>query len=812
MKRLLLFIFCIFFLNFTYAQDSWQPMNTNDLNRNAFLKASKTHLAIGKNKLPYVAYKDDWADGKGTVQKFNGVSWELVGVQGFSPGTVDDVSIAVDQNNIPYVAYKNNLNSKIIVQKFNGTTWTKVGNEGFSIGSAEYISIIIDKNNIPYVAYSGRKTTDYTNKLTVQKYNGTDWELVGLTRFSEGSSDTYSSSIAIDNNNIPFIAYKNSGEAGGYKSIVQKFNGTGWETLGSPGFSEGFVGTVSLALDHNNVPYVSYLDVENSYGSTVQKFNGTAWELVGKAGFSAGQATEPVIAIDKNNLPYIAYRDEANASKIRIEKFNGTDWNPIGTPGLSAGAVNYVSIAIDDSDLPYVVYKDAGKNNNTVVTKFNGTNWEEVGPRGISEEGPLVEIISSAIDHNNVTYVAYSDPKNLEKCTVQKYNGKTWEIVGKVGFSIGQVNLISIAIDNNNVPYVAYKEGTSYSNGKCTVQKFNGTSWELLGIKGFSPELAGNLNIAIDHNNIPYVAYTQFISAGVYDAVVQKFNGSTWIPVGTLGYSSGAFSETFVSSIAIDNNNIPYVCFLDSQNFEDRGTIKRFKNNSWETLGTGKNYSFPGYIAIDSNNIPYVLNASSSLSEWNTIQKFNGTSWEIVGSAGFCKGEEKSIAIDHNNVPYIFYCDQMNNSKKSTVRKFNGTSWELVGAAEFSQNPIYRPLILINNKNVPIVIYCSNNDNNDSSNSIYAKYFGASNTLSTSTPTKSPSQKINLFPNPVRNSFSVSGEETVLGLEIFDLLGKSVYKSFLESETYNIESLPKGIYVIKIQTEKGSYTMKIIKE
>ncbi|MEO6174276.1 MAG: T9SS type A sorting domain-containing protein [Flavobacterium circumlabens] len=811
MKRLLHFIFYIFCLNFTYAQDSWQPMNTNDLNRNAFLKASKTHLAIGKNKLSYVAYKDDWADGKGTVQKFNGVSWELVGIQGFSPGSVDDISIALDQNNIPYVAYKNNLNSKIIVQKFNGTNWIPVGNEGFSIGSAEYISIVIDNNNVPYVVYSGKKTTDYTNKLTVQKYNGSDWELVGLARFSEGSGDNYSSSIAIDNNNIPYIAYNNSGAVGGYKSIVQKFNGSSWEILGSSGFSEGVAGDVSLAIDSNNTPYVSYLDVENSYGSTVQKFNGKSWELVGKAGFSNGQAS-PVIKIDKNNIPYVAYKDYANSSKITIQKFNGTNWNPVGPLGFSDGSVENISMALDDNNVPYVVYKDAGKNDNSTVRKFNDINWEEVGPRGISEEGPLVEIISSAIDHNNVTYVAYSDQKKLEKCTVQKYNGKTWEIVGKAGFSIGQVNLISIAIDNNNIPYVAYKEGTSYSNGKCTVQKFNGTSWELLDTAGFSPELAGNLNIAIDHNNIPYVAYTQFKSAGLYDAVVQKYNGKNWVPVGTLGYSSGSYSDTFVSSIAIDNNNVPYVCYKDSENFENLGSIKKFKDNAWVTVGSGKNYNFPGILAIDSNDTPYILHASSYLSEWNTIQKFNGASWEIVGDAGFCKGEEKSIAIDHNNAPYIFYCDQGNNSKKSTVRKFNGTSWELVGTAEFSQNPIYRPLIVVNNKNVPIVVYSSNNNNNNSSNSLYAKYFGSSNTLNTTIPTKSSAQKINLFPNPVKNKFSVSGEETVLALEIFDLLGRSVYKSFLTDDTYNIESLVKGIYVVKIQTEKGSYGMKIIKE
>ena len=811
MKPLLLFILYLSCLNFVCAQNTWHPMNTDDFNRNAFLGASSTRLTMGADNLPYVVYQDATADDKCTVQKFNGISWELIGIQGFSSGKAGNTSIAIDRNNVPYVAYMNyGTSNKITVQKFNGTTWTKVGIEGFSNGSAEFISIAIDNNNVPYVVYTGHGIKEYTNKLTVQKFNGIAWEIVGLERFSEGNSDTYDSAIAIDNNNVPYVAYQNNRNSNvERKSIVQKFNGTSWETVGISGFSQGISADISIAIDKNNVPYVAYLDGANSYKSTVQKFNGTSWEVVGQAGFSAGQVEQTVVAIDKNNLPYVAYRDLANSNKITIQKFNGNTWNPIGKSGFSVGLADYISMALDNNT-PYVVYKDSGKNNESIVRKFNGTTWEEVGPKGISEQGVNIQTIASALDHNNITYVAYSDPKNSNKCTVKKYNGQNWEIVGKEGFSIGQAKYNAIAIDNNNTPYVAYEDDSFSPIGRCTVQRFNGTSWELVGTVGFSKELTGGMHIAIDHNNTPYIAYSYYINPGVQDAMVQKFNGVNWVPVGILGYSGGGFNQSITTDLAIDNNNIPYVSYSDD-NLGGIGAIKRFKNNTWETVGSGGNFPRFATIAIDSNNVPYIVHATSLYSEWNTVKKFNGTSWELVGTAGFCKGSRTSIAIDNNNIPYLFYNDEINNYGKSTVRKFNGTSWETVGNAEFSPIAIFNPSIHIDSNNVPIIVYCSNNNVYSGNSSVYAKYFGVTKTLNTNIPIK-PVQKPSLYPNPVRNTFSILGEEAILELEIFDLMGKSVYKSLVPKKTYNIESLSYGNYIVKLKTDKKTYSSKIIKE
>jgi hypothetical protein len=51
------------------------------------------------------------------------------------------------------------------------------------------------------------------------------------------------------------------------------------------------------------------MDGANSYKATVMRFNGTSWEIVGTPGFSDGRADRPSLAI-YNGTPYVAYADE----------------------------------------------------------------------------------------------------------------------------------------------------------------------------------------------------------------------------------------------------------------------------------------------------------------------------------------------------------------------------------------------------------------------------------------------------------------------------------------------------------------------
>lgn len=71
---------------------------------------------------------------------------------------------------------------------------------------------------------------------------------------------------------------------------------------------------------------------------------------------------------------------------------------------------------------------------------------------------------------------------------------------------------------------------------------------------------------------------------------------------------------------------------------------------------------------------------------------------------------------------------------------------------------------------------------------------------------------VSIFPNPTSTTFSISINEEIIDINIYNIQGKKI-KSFTGNyESYNIEELNSGIYFIEIQTLKGNTTEKLIKE
>ncbi len=255
-------------MKYSTSTESWELVGSA-----GFSEGSATYisLAIDSNNIPYVAYQDGANSDKATVMKYSTSteSWELVGSAGFSDGSAEYISLAIDSNNIPYVAYRDGANSNYAtVMKYSTSTesWELVGSAGFSAGFATYTFLAIDSNNVPYVAFS-----DSTGSISIMKYNGSVWEYVDQP-FNGVSNNT---AIAIDSNNVSYVAFSKHELAPTpdfRKAMVRKYNGSSWVSVGDETFSDGPTNYTSLAIDGNNVIYVAYKDVVNSDKVTVMKY------------------------------------------------------------------------------------------------------------------------------------------------------------------------------------------------------------------------------------------------------------------------------------------------------------------------------------------------------------------------------------------------------------------------------------------------------------------------------------------------------------------------------------------------------------
>jgi len=73
--------------------------------------------------------------------------------------------------------------------------------------------------------------------------------------------------------------------------------------------------------------------------------------------------------------------------------------------------------------------------------------------------------------------------------------------------------------------------------------------------------------------------------------------------------------------------------------------------------------------------------------------------------------------------------------------------------------------------------------------------------------------EIKIYPNPTNGNFINIESNKALEVEIYDVLGKKVLKSNVTSQTktLNVGALRKGIYMVRLISEDGSVTRKLIK-
>jgi hypothetical protein len=70
---------------------------------------------------------------------------------------------------------------------------------------------------------------------------------------------------------------------------------------------------------------------------------------------------------------------------------------------------------------------------------------------------------------------------------------------------------------------------------------------------------------------------------------------------------------------------------------------------------------------------------------------------------------------------------------------------------------------------------------------------------------------VEVFPNPFIDEIRISSEEPILSLALFDIRGRLVVKRLSSSTLQGLESLPPGVYLLKIETTDGVENVKVIK-
>lgn len=74
--------------------------------------------------------------------------------------------------------------------------------------------------------------------------------------------------------------------------------------------------------------------------------------------------------------------------------------------------------------------------------------------------------------------------------------------------------------------------------------------------------------------------------------------------------------------------------------------------------------------------------------------------------------------------------------------------------------------------------------------------------------------KVEVYPNPVKNQLNIQSDDLIISVAIFDQSGRIIHTSLVNKiqTTQNLSKISTGIYYLKLNTSKGTYYKKIIKE
>jgi len=407
------------------ARTGWQNLG---ITINAS-QAAATDIMYSQGAV-YLAYS---TPTRTLLLKSTGATFQNLGsTNSFTSDAVNSPSLAM-MGTTPIVVYQTGL--KAVAQSFVDARWQNLGGPGLGTGTTTYLSMAFS-GGMPYVAY-------LSGGLRMSGFDGSKWNhTTGLSGW------TGEWPVLEFEDSKPYIGLQ------GGSSVVLTANGSTWTYVPSNYARGTSVYSPTLKLN-NGSQYVAFVDLTKSRKLTVLKSTGTGWETLGTAGFSVGEPAGHKLFFVGNTL-YVGYIDLGiNSLKPLVKRYNGTGWEAVGDATIATSDMVNPTFASDGTSI-YVAYGEKSANSSTykaTLLKYNGSSWEAIGPRQFSAGTAY----PTSIDFVGSTpYIAFIDLSQGEKATVMRYTGTAWELVGDAGFSENKVSKLNFGYDGNNKLYAAY--------------------------------------------------------------------------------------------------------------------------------------------------------------------------------------------------------------------------------------------------------------------------------------------------------------------------------------------------------------------
>jgi len=417
----------------------------------------------------------------------------------------------------------------------------------------------------------------------------------------------------------------------------------------------------------------------------------------------------------------------------------------------------------------------------TMAIKKDGTLWGW----GLNDTGQL----------GNGTFVNELTPKQIGNSTDWAFlsrgyhhtlaikNGSLWSFGWNLRGQLGDGTTI-----NKNIPV---QVGNSNSWKICSsgfqhnlAIKTDGTLWAWgrndvgqLGDGSYTDKyIPTQIGISNDWKNI---------SAAEHHSIAIKNNGTMWSwGLGNL-LGSGSPTTNIPTQVGTSSDWFKVSAgYVHNLAIKNDGTLWSWGNNYYGALGNGSttviNTVLPIQVGTDNNWVDI-----SAGNFFSVGLKKDGTlwtwGWNFYGSLGDGTTTDKLIPTQIGKNKYWKYIEARLYQAMAIETEGKLYAWGYNEYGQIGDGTIIQ-------KNTFIYISCSLVSNEEF------------NTI-----------PVNIYPNPSNSKINIECENVITSLIIYDLNGRVVKTQFSADSQIDISSLQQGIYFLKVQTQSGTNTQKIIK-
>ena len=274
-------------------------------------------------------------------------------------------SMAIGFDDDIHIVYHDSDPSELAYLYSNGSGWSR---EDIEYDITPEPSLRIDEYGNPHIAYLSRQLwEDFADVKYAFRANGT-WNIETI---ADSGPPTFPLgprvSLALDSENLPHVSYLD-----GYENVLKYANLSKGSWIHQVVDDHGMVGWHnSIALDSDDRPHISYFDKTN-HTVKYAHWDGLRWvtEIVDYPGVHGGFTSLAIDAKDVPNLVYLNRSGPTESQSVMFASRKKGTWHieVIDSPGYLPGWTS-PSLALDSYGNPHVSYHGSADSETRYATR-----------------------------------------------------------------------------------------------------------------------------------------------------------------------------------------------------------------------------------------------------------------------------------------------------------------------------------------------------------------------------------------------------------------------------------------------------------